>query len=275
MNVDTIRPVEEIRPIARSTDAREVALAAYARLLELLERLEPDDWTAPTECPGWDVATMVGHLIGAGQSGASLREAMRQQRWGKKHAGEFGGNALDAGNDLQVRDHRHLSPEERIEALRAIAPRAVRGRMRLPGLVRRVSVPLDAGGSSAAGMPESLALGHLMDVIYTRDVWLHTIDIARATGRPYVPDAAVDARIVEDVVAEWARRHGQPFVLVLSGPAGARFRSGEGGGHLHLDAVECSRILSGRADPAEALEAGTLKADPPAAARLFDTRVLF
>ena len=275
MDVDTIRPVEEIRPISRSTDAREVALAAYERLLELLERLEPQDWAAPTECPGWDVAAMVGHLIGAGKSGASLREAMRQQQWGKKHADEFGGNTLDATNELQVRDHSHLSPNERIEALRAVAPRAVRGRLRLPGLARRVSIPLDTTGSSAAGMPESLTLGHLMDVIYTRDVWLHTIDIARATGREHVPDAAMDARIVEDVVAEWARRHGEPFVLVLSGPAGARFRQGEGGGRLHLDAVACCRILSGRADATDALESGALEADPTEAARLLDTRVLF
>jgi uncharacterized protein (TIGR03083 family) len=275
MDVDTIRPVEEIRPIARSTDAREVALAAYERLAGLLEQLEPEDWDAPTECPGWDVAAMVGHLIGAGRSCASLRESVRQQGWARKHADEFEGNALDAANELQVRDHAGLSPTERIAALREVTPRAVRGRMRFPRPLRRASVALDASGSSAPGMPSRLSLGHLMDVIYTRDVWLHTIDIARATGRAYVPDAAVDSRIVEDVVAEWARRHGEPFVLVLSGPAGARFRSGEGGGHLHLDAVECCRILSGRADAADALEAGTLEADPPQAARLLDTRVVF
>jgi uncharacterized protein (TIGR03083 family) len=275
MSIDTVRPVEEIRPIARSTDAREVALAAYDRLITLLEALEPEDWAAPTECPGWDVAAMVGHLVGAAKSGASVREAMRQQGWAKKHAGEFEDNALDAANELQIRDHAELSPSERIAMLREVAPRAVRGRMRFPRPLRRASVSLDAGGSAAAGMPSRLSFGHLMDVIYTRDVWLHTIDIARATGRAYVPDAAVDARIVEDVVAEWARRHGEPFVLVLSGPAGARFRAHEGGGHLHLDAVECCRILSGRTDAADAVSAGMLEADPPETARLLDTRVLF
>jgi uncharacterized protein (TIGR03083 family) len=275
MDLDTSRPVDEVRPIARSTDAREVALAAYERLLDLLDRLEPEEWSAPTECPGWDVAAMVGHLIGAAKSGASVREAMRQQGWAKRHAGDFDGNALDAANDLQVRDHAGLSPSERIAMLREVAPRAVRGRMRFPRPLRRASVSLDAGGSAAPGTPSRLSFGHLMDVIYTRDVWLHTIDIARATGRPYVPDAAVDARIVEDVVAEWAHRHGEPVVLVLSGPAGGRFRAGKDGGHLHLDAVECCRILSGRADAAGAVEAGALRADPPEVARLLDTRVLF
>ena len=79
MDAGTVRKVEQIQRISRGTDAREMALAAYGRLLELLERLEPEEWRAPTECPGWDVAAMVGHLIGAGKAGASVRENLRQQ----------------------------------------------------------------------------------------------------------------------------------------------------------------------------------------------------
>ena len=247
MNVDLTRSVEEIRPIARDTDARDVALGAYERLLELLEQLEPHEWRAPTECPGGDVAAMVGHLIGAGKAGASQREAFRQQRWAKRHAHEFDGNSLDATNELQVRDHAGLSPEERIAELRRVAPAAVRGRMRLPRLLRRIRLRLDQGGSNAGGMPTTLSLGHAMDVIYTRDVWLHRVDIARATGRPVDLDGDSDRRVVEDVVAEWAERHGRPFRLTLPGPAGGAFRQGEGGPHLELDPVEFCRILSGRA----------------------------
>jgi uncharacterized protein (TIGR03083 family) len=275
MNVDTTRSVDEIRPIRRDTDAREVGLAAYARLLELLESLDPADWRAPTECPGWDVAAMVGHLIGAAKAGASPAAMARQQWWGKRHADEFGGNSLDAANQRQILDHAELTPRERITALRRVAPRAVRGRLRLPRPLRGVGVPLDLGGSTAPGMPSRLSLGHLMDVIYTRDVWLHTIDISRAVSRPYTPVSAVDGRIVEDVVAEWARRHGEPFVLVLSGPAGARFRQGEGGGHLHVDAIDAARILSGRAGVESALKSGAVHADSEAAARLLETRVVF
>ncbi len=246
MSIDTVRMVEEIPRITRSTDAREVALAAYERLLELLERLEPVDWAAPTECPAWDVAAMVGHLIGAGKAGASVRESVRQQRWGRRHAAAFDGNTLDAVNALQVTDHAGLSREQRLAALRAVAVPAVRGRMRLPALLRRVSVPLDPGGSTAPGMPDRLELGALVDVVYTRDVWLHRVDIARATGRP-LDLGPTDARIVADVVAEWAARHGRPFHLTLSGPAGGQFRHGHGGPHLEHDAVEFCRTLSGRA----------------------------
>ena len=84
-------------------------------------------------------------------------------------------------------------------------------------------------------------------MIYTRDVWMYRLDIARATDRPADLDATVDRRIVEDVVAEWAERHSRPVRLTLSGPAGGEFRQGEGGPHLELDPVEFCRILSDRA----------------------------
>jgi uncharacterized protein (TIGR03083 family) len=272
MDLDTTRTVEDLRLITRDHDARAVALAAYERLLGVLEGLAPEDWQRDTECTGWDVAAMVGHVIGASAGCASVRELVRQQVWGTRHARDFGGNALDATNDLQVRDHAALSHEERLAALRDLAPAAVRGRLRLPGPLRRVRLPLDQGGSTAPGMPSHLVLGHLMDVIYTRDTWLHAIDISRATGRPFVPDHDVDRRIVEDVVAEWAARHGQPVALHLTGPAGGRFATREPGPELSVDAIEFCRILSGRAEPTDALPAGQA---PTPATELLATRVLF
>jgi len=247
VSVDMTRSVREIPRISRDTDAREIATGAYERLLDLLEQLEPEEWRAPTECPGWDVAAMVGHLIGAAKQAISLRESVRQQRWAKRHAHEFDGSVLDASTALQVRDHAHLAPEERLEMLREVAPVAVRARMRLPRAIRRKEIKLDAAGSLAPGSPTKVSLGEIMDVTYTRDVWLHRIDIARATGRPADLDVIVDRRIVEDVVAEWSERHGQAFHLTLSGPAGGEFRQGEGGVNLEFDAVDFCRILSGRA----------------------------
>ena len=65
-------------------------------------------------------------------------------------------------------------------------------------------------------------------------------------------DAAHDGRNVADVVAEWARRHGRPFELTLTGPAGGRYRSGTDGEAIEIDAVELCRTLAGRA-PGEGL----------------------
>ena len=51
-------------------------------------------------------------------------------------------------------------------------------------------------------------------------------------------------------MAEWARRHGQPFTLHLTGPAGGTFTGGgpsATGPVIDMDAVEFCRTLAGRA----------------------------
>lgn len=240
--------VSDITPITRRTDAREVASLAYRQLFALLDSLDPQDWDAETECPGWTVADMVGHLIGAARSNASLRELTRQQVWGLRHRQEYGDNPLDACNALQVAEHADLTSAERMGVLTELAPKAVAGRLRWSSALRPVSVPLAASGSTATGMPSRINLACLNEVIYTRDVWLHTIDISRATGRGPDLAAPVNARLVADVVAEWAGRHGQPFELHLAGPAGGTFVAGDGGQRLSLETVDFVRTLSGRAD---------------------------
>ena len=76
------------------------------------------------------------------------------------------------------------------------------------------------------GEQETWRMGYLLDVILTRDPWMHRVDIARATGRELELTPEHDGRIVADVVAEWARRHGQPCTLTLTGPAGGEFVAG-------------------------------------------------
>jgi hypothetical protein len=61
-------------------------------------------------------------------------------------------------------------------------------------------------------------------MIITRDPWMHRLDLARATGQDLVLTADHDGVMVADVVAE--RRHGQPYRLELTGPAGGSWRSG-------------------------------------------------
>jgi uncharacterized protein (TIGR03083 family) len=243
-----VTTIETIPRVTRDGDAERLATAAYDQLLVLLDELGTEEWNAPTECPGWTVADMVGHLIGAAKGYASLREQVRQQLWGFRHRREYDGNSLDAINALQVADHRALSPAERVVALRAAAGPSIRFRMRVPSALRRIRGPVDSGGSTASGMPARDTLGHLVDAIITRDVWMHRVDIARATGRDLVLDPGTDGPIVADVVAEWAGRHGQPFEVALTGPVGGTFAQGVAGQRLELDAVEFCRVLAGRAD---------------------------
>jgi len=76
---------------------------------------------------------------------------------------------------------------------------------------------------------------------------MHRVDTAEATGRPMVLTAEHDGVLVADVVTEWAARHGAPFRLTLTGPAGGTWRvGGRGAEELTLDAVLFARTLSGR-----------------------------
>ncbi len=229
--------IDRVQRISRA-EAPALAEEEYRRLLALLRDLDEPDWARSTDCPEWDVRAMVAHVVGACESCASLREQVHQLRAGKKAARARGGPEVDGINEVQVRERADLSPAVLVERFEGVIPKAVRGRRRPPAPVRGI----DVGDAFTGRIP----LGWLMDVIYTRDTWMHRVDIARATGRPLELTAEHDGRIVADVVADWASLHGQPFDLTLTGPAGGGFRQAEGGPSWKLDAVEFCRVVSGR-----------------------------
>jgi hypothetical protein len=99
-----------------------------------------------------------------------------------------------------------------------------------------------------APVVEKWTLGYLIDIIYLRDTWMHRVDTSRATGADMVCTSDHDGRIVADVVAEWARRHDQPFTLELTGSAGGTFSTGGGGEPIVMDAVEFCERLAGRGE---------------------------
>jgi uncharacterized protein (TIGR03083 family) len=221
----------------RHEDWMRAAEEEYRRLLRLLAGLAPEDWDRPTDCPEWDARQLVAHLVGAGEAMASVRETVRQQRLGKRL--RPGAPDIDGMTAVQVQERAGATPGELLSALADVAPRAVRARRRLPAPVRAIRVPF--------GPPLGVrSVGYLMDRIYTRDAWMHRVDLARATGRELELTAGHDGRIVADVVDEWARAHGRPFELELTGPAGGRF--GTGGARVEADAVEFCRVLSGRGE---------------------------
>jgi uncharacterized protein (TIGR03083 family) len=214
----------------------------YERVTRLFERLRAEQWLAPTECPGWDVRAMAGHMLGMAQMVASLPEMIRQQLVSGQRRKRHGGLALDALTALQVERNAGLSTTELVEAMRRTGPRAARMRRRTPALVRNRVVPEE---QDVAGHKEWWAFGYLFDVILTRDPFMHRIDIARATGEGMELTPDHDGILVDGVVREWADRHGQPYALELSGPAGGRWSRGAQT-PITMDAVEFCRTLSGR-----------------------------
>ena len=215
------------------------------RTLVLLRSFDGAMWTAPTDCPAWDVRAMYQHVLGACEAGASMRENIHQLRRARAHRKRHGGPLEAALTTVQVADRAGLNPAQLVERLAVVAPRTVRGRRRTPAVVR-------AHARLAVDGPvyETWKLGYLIDTIYLRDLWMHRVDASRAVDRDVELGADHDGRIVADVVAEWARRHGRAFVLDLSGVAGgsyARDPDDREAEHLSLDAVEFCRVLAGRA----------------------------
>ena len=233
-----------IEPIDR-TEMAGLANTEYQRLFELLGELTPDDWATQTVCDDWDVHLMVAHLLGAAEANASVAESVRQLVKGKRIAIREDVEDIDGINAVQVDARRHHSPSELIAQLQEVAPAAIKGRQRTPALARRIPIP--------TGVGYRMTMGHLVDRVYTRDQGMHRIDIAAATGRELVLTRGHDGRIVEDVVVEWAERHGEPFQLLLDGPAGGGYRVGDDGVKIEMDAIEFCLVLAGRLDKPMAL----------------------
>jgi uncharacterized protein (TIGR03083 family) len=232
--------------------ARKLAEVEYRRLIETLERLEPREWERHTDCSGWDVRAMAGHLLGMMELAASPEENQRQQKAAFETAEREGAYRIDALTALQVTEHADLAPSEVVARMHATVPGAIAGRFGIPDEARQ------APYATGAPLNETWTVGYLLEVILTRDPWMHRVDICAATGRPMVLTPDHDAVIVADVVEEWARRHGQPFSLELTGVPGGNFESGEAGDVLSLDAVEFCRILSGRPAASEMAAKGLL-----------------
>jgi uncharacterized protein (TIGR03083 family) len=218
------------------------AEVAYRRFVDAVADLTSEQWETPTECPGWDIRTMAGHLLGAMRAAASLREFASQQIEVKRQSRRSEDNDTDLMTAIQVERTESLSPAELVAELGSLVGPAARGRRGTPSPMRRlVSFPVEV-----PGMKERWNLGYLVDIILTRDAWMHRIDVARALGSEPLLTADHDGWIVAGVAREWLDRHGQPVDLLLEGPAGGRFGDPTAE-EVRLDAVEFCRITSQRA----------------------------
>jgi len=256
----------QIAPITPDRVA-EVATAELAASLELLTSLDDSDWGAPTDCAGWTVHQLTAHLAGQYQGLAKPGVYLRRHR--RAHRRYPALSRLDADNRQQIDDLGGHSGPELAAILARIGPQAIRARRRVPALVRRVHV-------GRMYPEEPLAddrLGYMLDVLGLRDLWMHRVDIARATGRPLrlgAHDRIITAQVIADLAPAWK---GPPTLLELSGQAGGRWTLGSHppAATVQADAVDYLRALSGRNDHPDLRVTG----DPAAAAAATAARVVF
>ena len=230
----------DIAPIGR-TEARVLAEAETAATVALLRTLTDGEWRRPTDCPDWDVRAMAGHVLGMVEGFTGLVRMAAMFRAGGKLADSR--PLIDGVTAHQVATNAGLGTDELVDRMAAGGPRQARWRCSRP-LLRRMPMKQPMPD----GVVETWTMGYVFEQILTRDTWMHRVDMSRATGRALDLTPEHDGRIVADVVAEWARRHGLPFTLHLTGPAGGTYTGGTGSGaEITCDAVEFCRTLSGRA----------------------------
>ncbi|GAB3154894.1 hypothetical protein GCM10027258_59320 [Amycolatopsis stemonae] len=212
-----------------------VGLAELAALDVLLGSLGPDDGRRPT-ASGWTVREVVAHLVGQHAETARPWTIPGRIRAARKRFPEL--SALDAHNALQVATFSPLSDEALRALLARVGPRAVRRRRRTPAFVRRQRTERYFPGEPLVDP----AMAYVLDVLSNRDTWLHRLEIARATGRPFaVNDDVVVMQVARDLAEEWT---GPPLVLELGGAW--RLGEGEPVAWVRADPLDYLWHLSGR-----------------------------
>jgi len=209
-------------------EATALASSELERFLALVESLESDEWEKPTVCPLWNVRQMLAHVTGAAAAFAHWSQFKRQfLPRGQRPYREAGFTMLDALNQIQVDDRATASSAQLIRELREAGPRAIGVRNRLPWLLRALRLPIPM--TPFTGL---IPLGYLTDLIFTRDMWMHRLDICRATGHEMTQTREHDGRITALVVRDLARiltpkLAGQAVAYELTGIAGGGFCLGE------------------------------------------------
>lgn len=236
-------------------EAMQLAAEENQRFHALLQLLSAEDWQKATDCTRWSVRDVAVHVAASAEAQSSPVEFLRQVWGGRGLTAKISGRHwVDGLNEAQLQARRHLTADGLPSRWAHVSAAALKARQRMPAAVR--ALPLLPLGSIDGVHFGWQPLSYLFDVGFTRDVWMHRIDICRATGHPVNPTREHDGRIVEDIICEWATRHTEPFSLKLTGPAGGTFIRAEdpGNGYLEIDAIECCRLLSGRGTPQGVLQ---------------------
>lgn len=239
---------------------RQQALATLTAELQafqqLVAALDDEDWSRPTASAGWTVKDLVAHVAGQFEEQARFGTFRRRLREAKRRYPDR--IALDAHNQFQIDELAGLPTAELKANLARDVPAALKAIGRTPWFVRRLP--------STIFFPEpplpDRRMSYLFDVLTSRDTWMHRLEIADATGRPFTVDDH-DLAVVDQVMADLARAWSGPGLKIeLTGVVRGVWSLGSNPQTNSVDGLALMRHLSGR---------GGLEEDHP----LHDARVVF
>lgn len=228
--IDHAHAVELLRPEVDATGA-------------LLGELSADEWLLPTECAGWTVRDIAAHVMGNAE--ITLDPDLMERRFQEGTARYPELYRLDALNEMAVDAGRDRQATELAGEFSRVWHRAVEALPDIPGSARGQT--FDTG---YPGVPP-IRLGYVVDVILVRDLWMHRVDICRATGRSF-ENHEHDRPVVEQALRDLDDGWTEPsLVLDLTGAVVGDWQLGADGAvaTVQVDAVDLMRNLSGRTDP--------------------------
>jgi uncharacterized protein (TIGR03083 family) len=212
---------------------------------DLMDSLDAADWHRSTVCTEWDVADIVGHLIGQAEDVTRPWLYPVRDRRAKRDYPTVA--LIDAHMLIQADERRGTPPEELHAQFGRAWGKATRTIHRSPGLIRRLKVKVE-------GIPgfDKLELAYVHDVLLPRDLWMHRDDLCQALGRtfdagPYAEELIAQVMLDVQDGPFWK---GLPVELILTGQGGGTYRLGDGTpiATVRTDAIAYMRTLSGRDD---------------------------
>lgn len=243
-------------------EAVRMATSELERFLAVVTSLSGDDWEKSTACTSWNVRQILAHVTGAAASYARWSEFKRQGN--PKFQRPYRANGLsflDSMNQIQVDDRASATPEALIDELQRVGPRAIATRARLPWLLRTLRVPLPALGF--------VPIDYLTDLIYTRDMWMHRLDLCRATGHEMIMTSGHDGRIVALVMRDLEKKlapklRTTSIVYHLSGSIGGVWQLGAKVppvATIKFDVLDFNLLASGRLAAKEVFTHASVEGD--------------
>lgn len=168
------------------TDLRQLFPLERAALLDLLRSLSPDEWQAPTVCPGWSVHQVVLHLLNGDLRFIADRRDGYQSPVGPRVEAPFGRaevtNLVDTINNRWVAGAYFLSPRQLVDQLERSG---IEYAQTLAGLdMNATGIPVDWIVSEPAPVWIDVAREFTERVI-------HQQQLRDATGRPLLTERSL------------------------------------------------------------------------------------